>query len=69
MASSDDTLRAARASLHRARGMDGRPALGGAMKRGAVLGAVASLPVYGIGVIGGALIGAGVAALDKLTRD
>ena len=46
-----------------------RPALGGVMTRGAVLGAVASLPIYGIGVIGGAMIGAGVAALDRLTRD
>jgi hypothetical protein len=38
------------------------------MKRGAVLGAIVSLPVAGIGMIGGAVIGAGAAALDKLTK-
>ena len=69
MASSDDTLAAARSSLDRARHLDRRPALRGEMTRGAVLGAVASLPIYGIGVIGGAMIGAGVAALDRLTKD
>ena len=69
MASSDETLAAAQGSLHRARRMENHPALRGEMKRGAVLGAVASLPIYGIGVIGGAMIGAGVAALDRLTKD
>lgn len=69
MSSSDETLAAAKASLDRSRAGEPRPTLGGAMKRGGVLGAIASLPVAGIGLIGGAVIGAGVAALDKLTKD
>ncbi len=68
MSSSDETLAAARAALHRSRTGEPEPALGGAMKRGAVLGAIVSLPVAGIGVIGGAVIGAGAAALDRLTK-
>ena len=69
MSSSDDTLAAARAALHRSRAGEPERGVGGALKRGAVLGAVASLPVAGIGVIGGAVIGAGAAALDALTKD
>ena len=69
MSSSDETLAAARAALHRSRVGAPKPALGAAMKRGAVLGAVASLPVAGIGLMGGAVIGAGAAALDALTKD
>jgi len=68
MSSSDDTLAAARAALHRSRAGEPEPGVSGAMKRGAVLGAIVSLPVAGIGVIGGAVIGAGAAALDKLTK-
>jgi len=68
MSSSDETLAAARAALHRSRAGEAEPALGGAMKRGAVLGAIVSLPVAGIGAIGGAVIGAGAVALDKLTK-
>ncbi len=68
MSSSDETLAAARAALHRSRAGDPKPALGDVMKRGAALGAVVSLPVAGIGVIGGAVIGAGAAALDRLTK-
>ena len=69
MSSSDDTLAAARAALHRSRAGEPERGVGGALKRGAVLGAVASLPVAGIGLIGGAVIGAGAAALDALTKD
>lgn len=69
MSSSDDTLAAARAALHRSRGGEPEPGVAGAMKRGAVLGAIVSLPVAGIGLIGGAVIGAGAAALDRLTKD
>ena len=69
MSSSDDTLAAARAALHRSRAGEPERGIGGALKRGAVLGAVASLPVASIGVIGGAVIGAGAAALDALTKD
>ncbi|WP_296613950.1 hypothetical protein [Sphingomonas sp.] len=69
MSSSDDTLAAARAALHRSRTGEPERGVGGALKRGAVLGAVASLPVAGIGLIGGAVIGAGAAALDALTKD
>lgn len=68
MSSSDDTLAAARAALHRSRAGEPQRGVGSAMKRGAVLGAAASLPVAGIGLIGGAVIGAGAAALDKLTK-
>lgn len=69
MSSSDDTLAAARAALHRSRAGDPESGVGGAMKRGAVLGTIASLPVSGVGLIGGAVIGAGAAALAKLTKD
>jgi hypothetical protein len=68
VSSSDETLAAARAALHRSRAGEPEPGVGGAMKRGAVLGAIVSLPVAGIGVIGGAVIGAGAAALDRLTK-
>jgi hypothetical protein len=68
VSSSDETLAAARAALNRSRAGEPEPALGDAMKRGAALGAVASLPIAGIGLIGGAVIGAGAAALDKLTK-
>jgi hypothetical protein len=68
VSSSDETLAAARAALHRSRVGEPEAASGGAMKRGAVLGAIVSLPVAGIGLIGGAMIGAGAAALDKLTK-
>jgi hypothetical protein len=69
MSSSDQTLVAARAVLHRSLAGEPESGVGGAMKRGAVLGAIVSLPVAGIGVIGGAVIGAGAAALDRLTKD
>ena len=69
MSSSDETLAAAKASLDRSRAGEPRPGLGSAMKRGGMLGAIVSLPVAGIGLIGGAVIGAGVAALDRLTKD
>lgn len=69
MSSSDDTLAAARAALHRSRAGDPESGVGGAMKRGAVLGTIASLPVSSVGLIGGAVIGAGAAALAKLTKD
>ena len=67
--SSDETMAAAQAALNRARGISDGPSLNDRLVRGAALGAVASLPFAGIGLIGGAVIGAGVAALDSLGKD
>jgi len=65
----DDAINAARATIARSRGGPTDAGVGDAMVKGAALGAVVSLPIAGIGLSGGALIGAGVAAIDKLTRD
>ena len=68
--STDAAIDAARASIARSRG--GAAAgdeLGDALVKGAAIGAVVSLPLAGVGLVGGALLGAGVAAVDKLTRD
>ena len=65
---SDATLDAARAALSRARTGTPAPGLGDAMARGAAIGAVASLPIPFVGLLGGALVGAGVAAYDRLSR-
>jgi hypothetical protein len=67
--SSDETMAAAQAALNRARGVEAGSSLNDRLVRGAALGAVASIPFAGIGLIGGAVIGAGVAALDKLGKD
>jgi hypothetical protein len=73
MNNSDAIMNAARSSLMRARagsaGDGARPSLNDNLVRGAALGAVASLPFAGIGLVGGAVLGASVAALDHLTKD
>jgi len=43
--------------------------LGTSMAKGAAIGALVSIPVPFIGMIGGAVVGAGVAAYKKLTED
>ncbi|MEP7008558.1 MAG: hypothetical protein ABI810_21440 [Sphingomonas bacterium] len=43
--------------------------LGTSMAKGAAIGALISIPVPFIGMIGGAVVGAGVAAYKKLTED
>lgn len=63
MSSTDDAIAAARAIISRSRAAPaprGNPVL-----TGAAIGAVVSLPIAGVGLVGGALIGAGVAALTK----
>ena len=70
MHSSDETMNAARAALARSRSR-AEPApctFNDKLVRGAALGAVASLPFAGIGLIGGAVIGVGVAALDEFYK-
>ena len=42
---------------------------GTSMAKGAAIGALVSIPVPFIGMIGGAMVGAGVAAYKKLTED
>jgi hypothetical protein len=70
MSSTDDAIAAAQASIARSR--DPRPACGGMkdeMLAGAAIGAVVSLPLAGVGLVTGAVLGAGVAAVSKLTKD
>ena len=43
--------------------------LGTTMAKGAAIGALISIPVPFVGLIGGAVVGAGVAAYKKLTED
>jgi len=43
--------------------------LGTSMAKGAAIGALISIPVPFVGLIGGAVVGAGVAAYKKLTED
>ena len=43
--------------------------LGASMAKGAAIGALISIPVPFVGLIGGAVVGAGVAAYKKLTED
>ncbi len=69
MSSTDDAISAARASIGRARSNAAGSSYGDTMLRGAAIGAVVSLPIAGIGLVGGALLGAGVAAVDKLTKE
>jgi hypothetical protein len=63
MSSTDDAINAARASIARSRAP--APKSSDPILAGAAIGAVVSLPLAGIGLVGGALIGAGVAALTK----
>jgi hypothetical protein len=68
MSSTDDAVNAARDSIGRARSNQGS-SYGDIIVRGAAIGAVVSLPIAGIGLVGGALLGAGVAAVDKILKD
>ena len=43
--------------------------LGTSMAKGAAIGALISIPVPFVGLIGGAVVGAGVSAYKKLTED
>lgn len=61
--STDDAIAAARASIARSRTAPASKANN--VLTGAAIGAVVSLPLAGVGLVGGALIGAGVAALTK----
>ena len=66
MSSTDDAINAARATIARSRAP--RPMCGGVRDEvltGAVIGAVVSLPLAGVGLVTGAVLGAGVAALTK----
>ena len=63
MSSTDDAINAARASINRSRAP--APKSSDAILTGAAIGAVVSLPLAGVGLVGGALIGAGVAAFTK----
>jgi hypothetical protein len=72
ISTTDAAIEAARASIARSRNAS-TPATSGAlcdsMLTGAAIGAVMSLPLAGVGLVNGALLGAGVAAVDKLSRD
>ena len=65
MSSTDDAIAAARASIARSRSAPAGKPVSDTVLTGAAIGAVVSLPLAGVGLIGGALIGAGVAALSK----
>lgn len=68
----DAAIEAARASIARSRATPAGPAragLGDSLLSGAAIGAAVSLPLAGVGLVSGALLGAGVAAVDKLSRD
>ncbi len=66
MSSTDDAINAARATIARSR--DSKPMCGGVVDdalEGAAIGALISLPLAGVGLVTGAVLGAGVAALKK----
>jgi hypothetical protein len=68
----DDDLRAARAFSEDARHRATRVSdstLGASIAKGAAIGAVAALPIPFIGPITGAIVGAGIAAYTKLSKD
>ncbi len=65
MSSTDDAIAAARATIARSRTRPASSDLDDTMLAGAVLGAVVSLPLTGVGLVAGAIVGAGVAALTK----
>ena len=70
MSSTDDAINAARASIARSRAPGSTSAgLGDAALTGAAIGAVVSLPLAGVGLVTGAVLGAGVAAVSKLSKD
>jgi len=63
MSSTDDAIAAARATIARSRAPE--PRSGDRILTGAAIGAVVSLPLAGVGLVTGAVLGAGVAALTK----
>ncbi|MCW3847293.1 hypothetical protein OF829_08570 [Sphingomonas sp. LB-2] len=65
MSSTDDAIAAARATIDRSRATPAGKTLGDTMLTGAAIGAVVSLPLAGVGLVTGAVVGAGVAALTK----
>ena len=66
MSSTDDAIAAARATIARSRAPEpARSGLSDTMLTGAAVGAVVSLPLAGVGLVTGAVLGAGVAALTK----
>ena len=65
MSSTDDAINAARATINRSRAAPAGKTLGDSMLTGAAIGAVVSLPLAGVGLVTGAVVGAGVAAFTK----
>lgn len=66
MSSTDDAIAAARASIARSRApASAKGSMNDALVAGAAIGAVVSLPLTGVGIVAGAIVGAGVAALSK----
>ena len=69
---SDADLRAARVfaeeARHRATGTSDST-LGATIAKGAAIGAVAAIPIPFVGPITGAIVGAGIAAYTKLSKD
>ncbi len=61
--STDAAIDAARAAINRSRAPE--PRSSDAILTGAAIGAVVSLPLAGVGLVTGAIVGAGVAALTK----
>jgi hypothetical protein len=67
MSSTDDAIAAARASIARSRTpAPAKGSLNDALVAGAAIG---SLPLAGVGLVGGAIVGASIAAIDKLSKD
>ena len=65
MSSTDDAIAAARATISRSRAAPAGKTMGDSMLTGAAIGAVVSLPLAGVGLVTGAIVGAGVAAITK----
>jgi hypothetical protein len=63
--STDEAIDAARAAIARSRGAPAGSNLGDTLATGAAVGALVSLPLAGVSLVGGAILGAGVAALTK----
>ena len=54
---------------HRATGTSSDSTLGATIAKGAAIGAVAAIPIPFVGPITGAIVGAGIAAYTKLSKD
>ncbi len=65
----DDDRHAARTFTEDARQRTSDSTLGASIARGAAIGAVAALPIPFVGPITGAIVGAGIAAYAKLSKD